>query len=255
MLKIINKEELEKQAEEGGRNIERRRQLGPEPESALIWFPAILAAGLPVPRTEMILFNHESLWPVLDGKEAQGFPMEQLKRSCLDIGYPVFLRTDLSSAKHDGPISYRAKSEEDLWRCVVRTFEDNAIKDIACFTRAFMVREFLDLPAPFTAFRGHPIAREWRLFASQSQVVCEHFYWPEEAFEGGWASVKEWREMLKGLSSPPPELNELREMALQATQAIGQGEWSVDFAQDRAGKWWLIDMAVARKSWHPDHEG
>jgi hypothetical protein len=28
------------------------------------------------------------------------------------------------------------------------------------------------------------------------------------------------------------------------------GSWSVDFAKDRDGKWWLIDIALAEQSWH-----
>ena len=28
-------------------------------------------------------------------------------------------------------------------------------------------------------------------------------------------------------------------------------DWSVDFLRDIHGKWWLIDMGEAYKSWHP----
>ena len=71
------------------------------------------------------------------------------------MGYPVFVRTDLASAKHDGPKSYRADSEEDLLRCVCRTFEDNACKDIVDFTRCWMFREFLNIGHSFTGFGGY----------------------------------------------------------------------------------------------------
>jgi D-alanine-D-alanine ligase-like ATP-grasp enzyme len=49
-------------------------------------------------------------------------------------------------------------------------------------------------------------------------------------------------------------LGTLSAMALKAVQAIGEHCWSVDFAQDEAGKWWLIDMARAESSWHPKHK-
>jgi len=42
-------------------------------------------------------------------------------------------------------------------------------------------------------------------------------------------------------------------MALRAVRAVGKGSWSVDFALDANGKWWLIDMALAADSWHPTH--
>ena len=64
------------------------------------------------------------------------------------------------------------------------TFEDNVLKGIADATSAFLVREFLEIPAAFEAFGGLPIGREWRFFADQESVLCRHFYWPEAAFEG-----------------------------------------------------------------------
>lgn len=31
------------------------------------------------------------------------------------------------------------------------------------------------------------------------------------------------------------------------------GYWSVDFALSQDGIWYLIDMAVGERSWHPEH--
>jgi hypothetical protein len=65
-----------------------------------------------------------------------------------------------------------------------------------------------------------------------------------------------WREKLAVFSAEPDAetLQTLSDMALKAARAIGEHCWSVDFAQDEAGKWWLIDMARAESSWHPKHE-
>lgn len=43
---------------------------------------------------------------------------------------------------------------------------------------------------------------------------------------------------------------------LPAADAVASQDraWSVDFARDETGDWWLIDMAVAADSWHPDCE-
>jgi len=38
-------------------------------------------------------------------------------------------------------------------------------------------------------------------------------------------------------------------MAIEAAK-VCDGRWSVDFARDRSGKWWLIDMALMAASWH-----
>lgn len=251
-VKLPTHEQIEQDIESGRRNIERIRALGPSDNSALTWFPPIEAAGLPVPRTIFVPFYPNSLFPIVDGKPAIDFPMDHMVRACEEIGYPVFIRTDLSSAKHDGPSAYRADSPDDLWRCVSATFHDNAMKDLAPFVRAFMIREWLNLDGSFTAFRGHLISREWRLFVDKSGVKCSHFYWPVEAIEDHTKEPK-YRELLDALSSEPNEMRTLRTMAEAAVNAIGHGDWSVDLARDVSGKWWLTDMASSRSSWHPKH--
>jgi hypothetical protein len=243
-------------AEEARRIIEARRAKGSDPNSALIWFPPIEAAGLPVPRTKFVEYEPMSLWPTCDGQDPlPNFPLAALKEAAAEIGYPVFVRTDLASAKHDGPKSYRADNEADLLRCFCRTFEDNACKDIVDFTRCWMFREFLTIGHSFIGFGGLPIGREWRFFADQDGVKCHHFYWPQEAFERGFGVPDDWREKLAILSVEPDDatLEMLSAMALKAVRAIGENCWSVDFALDESGKWWLIDMARAGSSWHPKH--
>ena len=99
-------EQLDAMAEEGRRMITARRPNGPDPNSALIWFPPIHAAGLPVPRTAFVAYEPMSLWPICDGQEPlANFPIAKLKETAAQMGYPVFIRTDLASAKHDGPKS------------------------------------------------------------------------------------------------------------------------------------------------------
>ena len=41
-------------------------------------------------------------------------------------------------------------------------------------------------------------------------------------------------------------------MARTAVEAVGGSAWSVDFVEDKPGKWWLIDMALAKDSWRPE---
>jgi len=38
----------------------------------------------------------------------------------------------------------------------------------------------------------------------------------------------------------------------RADRAMEQHAWSVDFARDTDGKWWVIDMALASHSWWPE---
>lgn len=60
----------------------------------------------------------------------------------------------------------------------------------------------------------------------------------------------DWREQLAAMHQEPSELPDLKAMAVQAARACGGGVWSVDFCQDDAGKFWLLDMAVAQDSYH-----
>ena len=142
-------------------------------------------------------------------------------------------------------------------RCVFETFEDNCLKDIAGATHAFMVRQYVAIQHTFTAFLGLPIGREWRFFADQDKVLCQHFYWPEDALNIVQTTGLNWRVQLRELAAPlgANDLSALLGMALRAVRAIGAGAWSVDFALDVDGKWWLIDMATAGRSWHPKCAG
>ena len=161
---LLNASALMKLAEEG---IAKAKQSpwGHGPNSALIWLPKIAAAGLPVPRTEIVPFEvNEELYKIFDGKQSTTFDELAIKISKASeiIGYPVFLRTDESSAKHDGVSSYRINGPKDVKHCMYATLEDNEIKGLE--PTAFLVREWLELDSLFTAFGGHAIAREWRFF-------------------------------------------------------------------------------------------
>lgn len=227
------------------------------PNSALIWLPPIQAAGLPVPRTEIVRYNPQDLFPMLDGqKYADSFPLDELRAACDRIGFPVFLRSDLSSAKHSGKRAWRIESQDEVVRAMCFTFEDNELKWIADATQAFLIRELLPLKHSFKAFNGLPIARERRLFADQHRVYCSHPYWPENAFERQRGLPEDWPAQLAELSVAPvaDECDMLQRLSLDAVRAIGEGAWSVDWAQDVNGKWWLLDMATAAASWHPECE-
>lgn len=167
-----------------------------------------------------------------------------------EIGFPVFIRTDLASAKHSGPKAYKIETDGES-QPIGETLEDNEIK--FWMERegpsAFLVRKFLSLRSEFTAFHGLPIAREFRFFADENGVKCYHPYWPEETIEDYRPSREDWRECLRDLQRIP-KAPELWYMAVEAAKACGDGEWSVDFCQDVDGKWWLLDMATAEDSFH-----
>lgn len=220
--------------------------------SALIWLPAITAAGLPVPKTIIVPYDHYKCMPIFDGHAAPEF--NRLSGAVMaaagEIRFPVFIRTDLTSAKHSGPNAYRI-DQDGHNSPIFETLEDTEMKMWLEPQRpqAFLVREFLTLNAPFTAFRGLPIAREFRFFADEDGVKCWHPYWPADTIDGHRPSREDWADKLAEISAVPKH-PELWQMAVESARACGGGTWSVDFCQDVDGKWWLPDMAVAADSFH-----
>jgi len=230
--------------------------------SALYWFPRIETAGLPVPETRIVELPSGFVWHILGEDESESEPAHtqvwgQIIGACEDIGYPVFIRSDKGSAKHAGPASYRANSKADIGNVVARTIENDLEHDLVGerFPQAILVRRWIDLNGSFTAFGGTRIAREFRFFATAEGVLCSHFYWPEEAmrFEPGDNPPANWKAILWMLrSSRDPSVEVASQEAVDAAKACSaHPKWSVDFAEDKEGNWWLIDMAIAERSWHP----
>ena len=222
------------------------------PNSALLWLPKIEAAGLPTPQTTIIPYDHAAIMPIFDGQPSGEMDrlIAAVNDAAGDFAYPVFVRTDLGSAKHSGPKAYKLDDED----CTVLLFcllEDQEMK----FwmerdgPEAILVRRFLDLEARFEAFHGLPVNKEFRFFSDGVRVVCKHPYWPECALEEHVDEDRfpNWREDLKALNALDVDLEQ---MAIRAAAAQGGGVWSVDFAQDKNGAWHLIDMATAADSYH-----
>jgi hypothetical protein len=221
------------------------------PNSALIWLPKITDAGLPVPKTIIVPYVHHECLSIFDGQASSEFSRlsDAVMVAAKEIGFPVFIRTDLTSAKHSGPNAYKIDSDGHNGP-IAETLEDTEMKMWLepRGPEAFLVREFLVLNAPFTAFRDLPIAREFRFFADADGVKCWHPYWPPESIEEHRPSCDDWRSKLDAIQSNPP--SDLFVMAVEAAKACGGRSWSVDFCQDVNGKWWLPDMATAADSFH-----
>lgn len=233
----------------------RHPKLGPralDPTSAWHWLPRVQSASLPMPRTIFVNYCWRSFINAVEGGGPRYEWPADLREACESIGYPAFLRTDMGSAKHDGPSGYLVTGPDALADVASRCAYDALMKDRE--TYSFMVREFLRLESPFAAFGGLPIANERRVFAERGRVLCEHFYWPEYAIKF-WQEAPEpegWRDQLAEMAARPAPWV-VMDMAERASSVL-EGAWSVDFARDVDGKWWLIDMACAESSWHPEHE-
>jgi hypothetical protein len=225
--------------------------------SLLHWFPKIKDL-LPVPNTEVLQLTDEQVYDIVGLLDGDSFPavlQDDIIHSAGKFGYPLFLRTDQGSAKHDYAHSCHVENEEQLLGHLACLFEWHLIHDL--WPRAIVFRELLQLNAPFKAFDGLPIAKERRYFVDEGKVLCHHPYWPEGAIETGRGAKSppaNWQELLADINQEDDaEIACLTEMAERFSAAV-PGFYSVDFAQAIGGKWYMIDAARGELSWHPEHD-
>ncbi len=217
--------------------------------SMLFWYPKIENI-VPTPKTAIYEFDG---WEYLK----DGYMMSNEWKELLNVvtltarklGYPVFIRTDHESAKHEWLHTCYVENEKSLTHNLHDLIDASICHDR--IPNAIAVREFLHLDAPFKAFDGMPIAREFRYFSSKDGITCRHPYWFKEAieFHRDTKPVDEWEEMIKDLETPPTDINIADALALKATSWCDE-EWSVDICKDIHGKWWVTDMARGKDSSH-----
>lgn len=225
--------------------------------SMLNWFHKI-ADILPVPKTEIMRISTEEAYEViglLDGKDISESLWWKIKEAANQIGYPLFLRSDQGSAKHDYENSCYVASEKELLGHLACLFEWHLMRDL--WPQAIVFRELLPLNAPFKAFDGLPIAKERRYFVDEGKVMCHHPYWPEDAIQTG----REVKNLVTGWQKKLAEINQEDEGEIACLTRMAEdfnenvpGFYSVDFAQSESGKWYMIDAARGELSYHPEHK-
>jgi len=223
------------------------------------WFPKIEAAGVPVPRTKLLkmpVAAQEDVWALFDGKDGPdgGKAMKQfiagVAAAAAEFGFPFFLRTDMTSGKHDWEHTCFVSSAASVLQCILNIVEFSECADMMGLPwDAWAVREFLPtMPLGVCPRYGNmPVCREFRFFVDGGKVTCVHPYWPRHALEQGGADMSD-AEYGRLCECTVPEGIELCAMAEKAGRAV-DGAWSVDILETRRG-WFVTDMAEARKSFH-----
>jgi len=236
--------------------------------SMLHWWPKIQGLGLPLPGTVIVELTQEegaALWEFVmsqqEGghREVEELPVDLVNRlqgAAKVIGYPLFMRTDQASGKHEWKDTCYVEKGEDLIGHLSNLLMWHEMASIVGLPwQAVVFRELLHLRSTFAAFNGMPVAAERRYFVSDGTVLCHHPYWVKEAIEQGhWLESlpKGWRKKLWRLNCETVrEATILPGLAERFSRAV-EGYWSVDFAQDIGSNWWLIDAARGELSWHPD---
>lgn len=230
-----------------------------EDESSLLhWYPRVKDV-LPCPKTVIVELTDDeisSLVGMLDGIPPSPWLVDRLDAAAREIGYPLFLRSDQGSGKHEWKDTCYVPFEGALLKHVAQLVAWHERAGILPLSfRALVFREFLTLDAPFTAFNDMPVARERRYFVRDGKVVCWHSYWVESALFTYWGATPlppDWQQQLARLNAmDDAEMQALTRMA----EIFGEqnpGFWSVDFAMTKAGRWVLIDAARGELSWHPE---
>lgn len=261
--------------------------------SARVWWPWLADADVPTPATVLTddvlsLADDYADSPVQDSHAVVDVDTLQTRigdfRDSHDVDFPIFVRTDQASAKHNftnltesGFIADPNDAKSTVYN-LLGANERSGFFGLP-YT-CLMLREGLSLQAEFDAFDGTPIAPEVRVFVDTDHtdtdaVDCYHFYWPEGALYG--CDADNWqgklrdmrRTVLSGDHAPtyirhantvadaidPPDVDPDAASTPDMEHAPDYDPtmWSVDFALADDGKWYAIDMALADLSWHPDH--
>ena len=166
-------------------------------------------------------------------------------------GYPVFIRSDQSSAKHSWDKSCYLDVDDMrvLESHIGEIILQNLCADIIGLPlKSIVFREFIPLEWKFKSHQGMPVAKEQRFFIKNGKIQCSHAYWPEWAIEN--PTIPNWKEELKKLNTLTQEDKDTLNDYVMRVAKVFDGYWSVDFAKGKNGAWYLIDMAEGGKSFH-----
>ena len=229
--------------------------------SLLYWYPKVRELGIPTPETIIVeLKNQHSLMDVCEGDFKSLEPQWiEILEGARKIRFPLFMRTDEFSGKHNWKNTCYVEKEEDLKQHIINLFEDSFLADMLGLPlRAIVFRKFIPMKNLFYAFRGEmPVNPEIRFFVKDGEVLCYHWYWVEDAIEQGTTKDKlpfDWKNKIENAKRDYLSGNDLLWLTNDARKIAKQfeGYWSIDFCLSRDNRWILIDMAEGEKSWHPE---
>lgn len=219
------------------------------------WYPMVkhLAGEIPMPKTKIILHKDPHDWlNILDGVRLPEADKKILFDTAKEIGYPLFMRSDLVSGKHNYKKTCYVSNKGQLLVHLYRIIEENYIRDQ--FMSSIVLRGYIKLASTFKAFNGLPIAPERRYFVKDGKVLCHHAYWVKNAirFYSGTREPNDWERSLEMLNVEPGFEIALLTSYAEKLGSVLEGAWSLDFAEAANGGRYFIDCAEAKSSWHPD---
>lgn len=223
------------------------------------WYPLIKTLDIPQPKTVTIntypIDHFEWVKYLEEGARLEHIDAfeKALTMACTEMGFPAFIRTDHISGKHRWNHTCFVDSRENVVRNFRGVLESSFFANIFGLPiNAFYVREYVPMDNLFTAFNYNmPVNSEVRLFIKDGELVCKHWYWAEDAIRN--PSNPDYKDILKAAEKTAfEELGDIPEQYAHEIGSVLDGAWSVDLCRSRKGEWYLIDMAAAELSWHPE---
>ena len=148
--------------------FEDRIQLGKD-SSMLLWYPKIKDLPIPQIKTEIVKTGYKPLYEWLVKQiPISDQVLNQLYKAMDDIGkFPMFMRTDQASGKHNWKRTCYLQSKNKLLENLSNLIEEHEMQNMAgeLGYEAVVFREFLNLETAFTCFYGDfPVNKEVRCF-------------------------------------------------------------------------------------------
>jgi hypothetical protein len=227
--------------------------------SMCYWYPKIKNLDIPQPKTEIVELkkDHVELMAILeDDFSVLDDVWSDIIKAARKIGFPLFMRTDHYSAKHNWKDTCYVEKEEYLKQHISTLFDCSYSLDIVGLPlTALVFREYIPMNTIFKAFYGQlPINPEYRIMIKNGVIDRMFWYWVEDAIEISRFNpqVKNWKRVLKNAqkSVTAETMMKLQDMATLVEKEV-EGYWSVDFCQAKDGTWYLIDMGAGNLSWQP----
>lgn len=234
-------------------DYKQRVQLGKD-SSMLIWYPKIKDLPIPQIKTEIVNTGHKPLYDWV--REIEYLPehlWDQMYQAMDKIGtFPMFMRSDQASGKHNWKRTCYLPSKEDLKQHLYELIEENEIQNMIGELRyeAIVFRELLDLETGFTCFYGDfPVNKEVRCFIKDGKIESIRNYWVHEAIKEGHPKDTDWQIKLTKLKDYTVKDIEEIKSQLEEVCKVFKEYWSVDFAKSKDGIWYLIDCARGEVSY------
>ena len=255
--------------------------------SMKVWLP-VAEKHAKSPETVLIPIPMD-LYPLCDGFKTpkcwRSF-LNYVKEKADQMGYPLFLRTDFNSNKHNVDNTCWFSLDKDLdsynvdntcWFSLdedldsynfYNTHRISSDEDLdSHITNIINFSTYLNIPFTSLALRKWingdvawyakeygrmPVRKEFRFFVEGGKVTHIQPYWPEEAFKELKEIPEYWRNKLDKIMYLSPDTGrELSRIACEIVKEL-RGNWSVDFLDSYEG-WVLTDMALAHRSYKYAH--